>query len=263
MAWTWSWRAYPGVWMFVALLALPAVLGRRTSLLGWRRVRWLLGCALLWASLDWPLGTLGAGYLLSAHSLQFLLIVYGAVPLVLTAVPADWIARLAVGPPAVRGLGRLTHPVVASVTLTAVVVISHLPTVIDTLRPTQLGSFGLDMTWVLAATLFWWPVIVPWPVRAWFGPPVRMLYLFLSGMSCVGIGIQLALTELPLYGLYELAPRVEAIPARADQQVAAMLMWVMAHLLSLAAISVVFFGWARRDEARLGPEPIGSSSAGS
>ena len=33
-----------------------------------------------------------------------------------------------------------------------------------------------------------------------------------------------------------------AIPAREDQQIAAMLMWVLGHLLSLVAISVAFLG---------------------
>ena len=251
VAWTWSWRAYPGVWILVALLAALALPGRRTGRTGRQRAWWLLGCALLWASLDWPLGTLGAGYLLSAHALQFLLIVYAAVPLLVAGVPAGWIDRLADGPVPLRRLPDLTHPVIATAIFTAVVVVTHVPAVVDTMRRSQLGSFGLDMAWVLAGALLWWPVVAPRPARPWFSPPIRMLYLFVTGVSCVGIGVVLALTELPLYGLYELAPRVDGISARLDQQVAAMLMWVVAHLMSLFAISIVFFGWVRSEAPAL------------
>jgi len=247
-AWTWSWQPYPGVWILIALLALPAVGGRRTELPASRRARWLFGCALLWAALDWPLGILGAGYLLSAHALQFLLIVYVAVPTLLTGAPAAWIDRIEARTAVVRWLGRATHPMVAIAAFTAVVVITHVPVVVWALRPTQLGSFGVDVAWVLAGALFWWPVIVARPAVSWFAPPIRILYLFLSGMSCVGIGVVLALTDLPLYRLYEMAPRVVALSVRLDQQIAAVLMWVVAHLISLAAIALVFFDWVRREE---------------
>ncbi|HTY79972.1 MAG TPA: cytochrome c oxidase assembly protein [Candidatus Bathyarchaeia archaeon] len=247
-AWTWTWQPYPGVWILVATLAVPAMAGRRTGLVASQRARWSLGTALFWASLDWPLGTMGAGYLLSAHTLQFLLIAYAAVPIVLTGVPTAWIDPIEARPAVVSWLRRVTHPIVAILAFAAVVVVSHVPAVVDALRPTQLGSFGLDMAWVLAGGLLWWPVIVQRPAFLWFAPPLRILYLFLSGISCIGIGIVLALTDLPLYRLYELAPRIEALPVRFDQQIAAMLMWVVAHLMTLAAITIVFFEWVRGDE---------------
>jgi predicted lipoprotein with Yx(FWY)xxD motif len=216
---------------------------------GQRRVWWLLGCSTLWAALDWPLGTLGAGYLLSAHALQFLLIVYVAAPLLLCGLPSVWVGAVGRRPAIVGVLRFTTHPVVAGAVCAAVLVVSHIPSVLDTLRPTQLGSFALDIAWLLAGLLLWWPVIVAVPERPWFPAPVKILYLFLTGLPCVGVGIVLTLTDFPLFGLYELAPRVESIPARIDQQVAGMTMWVVAHLMTFAAISVVFFHWARSTEA--------------
>jgi len=245
IAWTWSWRAYPGVWIMIALLGLLMLIGRPTAMTGGQRGLWLLGSAFLWAALDWPLGVLGAGYLLSAHALQFLLVVYVAVPLLLAGVPPAWFDGVGRHPAVVGLLRSVTHPVAATVLFTAVLVVSHFPFVLDTLRPSQSGSFALDIAWVLAGVLLWWPVIVAVPARPWFPPPVKILYLFVSGLPCTGVGIVLTLTELPLYGLYELAPRVQAIPARVDQQAAGMIMWVVAHLMTLAAISVVFFQWAR------------------
>jgi putative membrane protein len=248
IAWSWSWRAYPGVWIMILLLALLVLVRRPPAMSGGQRVWWLLGCSMLWVALDWPIGTLGAGYLLSAHALQFLLIVYVAAPLLLCGLPAAWLDGVG-GRAAIAGALRFaTHPVVAGAVCAAALIVSHVPFVLDTLRPSQLGSFALDIAWVVAGLLLWWPVIVAVPARRWFPAPVKMLYLFVTGLPCVGVGIVLTLTDLPLYGLYELAPRVESIPARVDQQAAGILMWVVAHLMTLAAISVVFFQWARRDE---------------
>lgn len=247
VAWTWSWRAYPGVWLVIAALVLGMLPGRPTAAIRGGRRAWLAGSAFLWASLDWPLGTLGAGYLLSAHALQFLLIVYVAAPLLLAGMPRARRGARSHHPMARRVARTVTHPAAAAAIFAAVLVGSHLPFVLDALRPSQFGSFALDVAWLLAGLALWWPVVVAVPERPWFGPPVKMLYLFGSGVPCVAVGIVLTLTELPLYGLYELAPRVEAIPARTDQQAAGILMWVVAHFLTLAAISVVFLHWARRD----------------
>jgi putative membrane protein len=232
----------------IGLLALVLLVKRPTAITGQQRVLWLLGCSTLWMALDWPLGTLGAGYLLSAHALQFLLIVYLAVPLLLCGLPPAWLGALGCRQAIVGVLRFTTHPVVAGAVCAAVLVVSHIPSVLDTLRPTQLGSFALDIAWLLAGLLLWWPVIVAVPERRWFPAPVKMLYLFVTGLPCIGVGIVLTLTDLPLVGLYELAPRVEAIPARVDQQAAGMTMWVVAHLMTFAAISVVFFQWVRSGE---------------
>jgi cytochrome c oxidase assembly factor CtaG len=247
LAWSWTWRTYPGVWLMVLGLGLPALVSRSMS--RGQRARWLLGTALVWAGLDWPLGTLGAGYLLTAHAVQLLLLVYVAVPILLTGVPSGWLDHVHGHPPVERLLRAATHPAVAALASSAVFVGSHVPFVLDTVRPSQLGSCALDIAWLVAGLLLWWPVVLAVPARPWFSAPVKILYLFLSSLPCTGIGMVLTLTTLPLYALYELAPRVHDISARADQQAAGILMWVVAHLMTLAAISVVFFQWAGRDRA--------------
>ncbi|NNG15659.1 MAG: hypothetical protein HKM89_04195, partial [Gemmatimonadales bacterium] len=79
VAWTWSWQAYPGVWLFVAMLVglyVTAIvrLGPRHAAEPERAVRprhiicFALGIVALWSATDWPLGALGAGYLLSVHT---------------------------------------------------------------------------------------------------------------------------------------------------------------------------------------------------
>ena len=100
VAWTWSWQAYPGVWFFVALLVglyVTAIvrLGPRHAppLLSESAVRpshmvyFGLGIIALWIATDWPLGALGAGYLLSVHTVQYLLYTFVAAPLILLGLP--------------------------------------------------------------------------------------------------------------------------------------------------------------------------------
>src|SRR5580765_207526 len=99
-AWTWTWRAYPGAWLFVALLALGYIALHRSHQGGWpasRVLLFVLGLLAVWAAIDWPIGALGSGYLLSVHEIQYLLLgligpallLLGVPPEVTLAVPPD------------------------------------------------------------------------------------------------------------------------------------------------------------------------------
>ncbi len=79
--WSWEWRAYPGVWLVVGLIALlyfaagsARCTADRDARVGHRAgsLTFLFGLLLVWAALDWPIGTLGGGYLASMHSVQWL-----------------------------------------------------------------------------------------------------------------------------------------------------------------------------------------------
>ena len=82
-AWTWQWQPLIGVWLVMVLLiwGYQRLLSRTddshepSRLRKSRRVAFALAIFLLWASLDWPLGPLGASYLASVHMVQFLVVV--------------------------------------------------------------------------------------------------------------------------------------------------------------------------------------------
>ena len=88
-AWTWEWRAYPGIWLFIALLAFGMsywnAAGARAA--GNRRrpahPAFVGGLVILWLSLDWPIGALGAAHLASVHMVQFLMMALIAPPMLL------------------------------------------------------------------------------------------------------------------------------------------------------------------------------------
>lgn len=262
-AWTWSPRPFPGVWLLVALLAALYWLlwktGRGEPDAVWaaaRRKRWAWfgGVLALWVALDWPVGAL-SGYLASAHMLQYLLTALVAPPLLLLGVPETAWRRLATRTGVVRVLRFLTHPLIAMAIFQVILYYTHLPSVVDRLMVTPLGSFAIDAMWLTGGLIFWWPVVVPVPERARFGYPLKMGYLFLSTVLNTMPYAFLTFGELPFYGIYELAPPVGLLTAREDQQVAGLLMKVGGGLILWTAITIQFFLWFHREGEMEGPAP--------
>ena len=251
--WSWEWRAYPGVWLFILCVALLFPLLRRVAGTAGgdtrgRPVVYGLGVLALWIALDWPVGALGGGYLASLHMVQFLTIAYVASPLLLLGVPRGAFERLARNRAANAVLPGLTHPLIALVVFNLIVAATHLPAPTDFLMASQLGSFALDMVWLGGGLLFWWPVCATWPARPWMSPPVQVGYLAAQIIAGTPIFAYIAFADLPLYATYELAPRVHGISARTDQQTAGLLMKTMGMPSLLVASAIIFLRWAKRDE---------------
>ena len=250
--WTWRWQAYPGVWLFVLVLAGGYRLLRRrfpeTDRPRFRAWMFALGVAALWIALDWPVGALGAGYLASVHMVQYLLIALVAPPLLLVGLPRGFYAALGRGPaaPVVR---TLSHPIVAIALFVAAMAWTHWPPVVDTLMVTQSGSFLLDLIWLLSGIVFWWPVVAPVPDRGWFQEPGKVAYLIVATLVNTGVFAYLTFSPLPLYATYELAPPVSGLSTRDDQLLAGLLMKMGGAVVLWTAISVLFFRWYRRSES--------------
>ncbi len=250
-AWAWRWQPYPGVWIFIALLAVGYFAlqrGVRSEMRGPRLAAFVAGAAALWVALDWPLGALGAGYLASAHMIQFLLIALIAPPALLFSLSPVAYQRLASVRPLLGLLRVLTQPLLALVLFNLVVAATHWPPIVDRLMPTQLGSFAIDMSWLLAGLLFWWPLVAPLPERPGFPPWMRVGYLIVATILSTPVFAYLTFSHLPLYSTYELAPPIRGLPTRVDQQVAGLLMKIGGGLILWAAITVIFFRWYWTEE---------------
>jgi cytochrome c oxidase assembly factor CtaG len=144
---------------------------------------------------------------------------------------------------------RLLRPFPALVLFSIVVLVTHLPTVVDTLMATQVGSMLIDLLWIGAGCVFWWPVVRDVPAQPRFTHPVKMGYLVLGMMFSpimFGLASFLAYSTTPLYAVFELAPPLPGVTAHADHQLAGVLMSVGGSLITFAAISVIFFQWNRK-----------------
>jgi cytochrome c oxidase assembly factor CtaG len=251
-AWEWVWQPYPGVWIFVAVLAASYLSlqraagepetggsGHETS----RAASFFLGLVCLWIALDWPVGALGAGYLASAHMLQFLLIALVAPPLVLHGIPVSAYGRLERIPVLLKTLRFLTHPLIALAVFNLVLISTHWPSVVDNLMSYQVGSFVLDMAWLGAGLVLWWPLVAPIPRRPGFTHMYKIGYLILATILNTPAFALLTFSDLPLYATFELAPPVHGVSTRDDQRIAGLMMKIGGGVIFWIAITVLFFKW--------------------
>ena len=249
VAWTWQWVAYPGVWLLVAALAVTyarLVRGlappRRDRALGW------LGVALIWLSLDWPLGPLAAGYLASVHAVQFLLVAMIAPPLLLLGARTG-IEAWYRGAPDSSGVRQLlaivTGPLLAAILFNLVTVTTHVPMVVDRLMVTQAGAFAIDAAWLAGGLVFWYPLVVRAPARPLFAPGMQMLYLFLGTLFHTGIAIAMLIRDFPMYRVYELAPPMTGLSAIDDIKIAGGIMELAGAVIVFGVLTGMFFRWAR------------------
>ncbi|HEY8547548.1 MAG TPA: cytochrome c oxidase assembly protein [Acidimicrobiales bacterium] len=254
--WSWSPRAYPGIWLFMALLLVGYLLAWRlapatSDPASNRRKRWafLGGWALLWLSTDWPLGTLGAGYLATAHMAQYVLYSTAAAPLLVLGLP-EWMLRRALSRMrAYRAVSVLARPLVAGLVFNAVLLITHAPITVDNLRTNQFGSFALDLAWLLSGLLLWLPICGPLDELK-PSLPARGVYLFLAaGLVPMVPGGFLTFSDTPLYAIYELAPRVNDFDALDDQQAAGAIMKIGNLPLVWPVLAGLFIKWANQERS--------------
>jgi putative membrane protein len=261
--WSWTWRAYPGVWIALLAMAIPYVVAiRRRDRTGRpdpkqrrKTIQFLSGIVLLWLALDWPVGLLGTSYLAWVHMLMFMVISQVAAPLLLLGTP-EWMARRITAKLRLnRVLRKISRPVPAALFYNVVLIGSQTPLVVDTLRPNPIGSMLLDAVWLLGGLLLWLPVISPMHELRMGSYPAKMVYLFLAaGALPLVPGAFLTFSSYPLYSIYELAPRVfDGLSALDDQQLAGAVMKVGSLPIIWPVIFVMFAKWA--NEERSTPRP--------
>lgn len=246
--WTWEWIPYPGVWLSVlvpVVVYLRAVRARPGDTTKRQTAAFLGGMAVFWIASDWPIAVLGAGYLASAHMFQFLLYTLGAAPLLLIGMPR-WMARRILERLRIyRATSALSRSLVTSALLYNVLLIAtHAPGTVDLLRTSQIGSFLMDVVWLIAGFILWMPIVAPLPeLRS--TPMGKMLYLFATtSLVAVIPASLLTFSELPIYAIYELAPRIGSLTAQADQQLAGIVMKLGSIPVIWTSIAVIWFRWA-------------------
>ena len=258
IAWTWSWRPYVGVWLMVLALAgwywrayrraARETNGTHPRLRPGRVAVALSGILCLWIALDWPVGTLGSGYLASVHMVQFFLIAMIAPALLIYGWPLAAESDRDEQGVLLRSARALTHPVFATAAFILIVAATHAPLVVDALMVSQLGSFVLDMAWLVGGLLFWLPVMGGVPGRAPLRAPMNIAFIFAGSLSHTGVAMYLLLARFPVYRTYEMAPPIQGISPLVDQEMAGGLMLLGSMAIVLGAISVVFYRWQARVE---------------
>ncbi len=261
-AWSWSFQAYPGIWLFQLSILAAWWLGLRRlgprhvapgETIATRRERaaFLGGWALLWIALDWPLGPLAAGYLMVAHMAQYVLLIWFVGPLLEVGTP-PWMRRRM---RALRGpIGALVRrPFLAFAFFNIVLVVTHVPLVTDTLKPLQLGSMAIDVLWIASAYFFWLstsPEGSEQSVEVAYG----RRFIAVVGIKVLPIllGAFYVLAEFPIYRTFELAVRLFDMSAREDQVLGGWLMWAGTTPLLIWRVGSAWFRWWELEQRRAG-----------
>ncbi|MCK9487738.1 MAG: cytochrome c oxidase assembly protein [Dehalococcoidia bacterium] len=247
--WTWTPEPYIGIWLLMLGLASGYVLamrwyarqpgGRpptRHQVLAFGGA-WLL----LWATTDWPVGKLSAGYLLSANMLQIMLYTYVVAPLLVSATPRGLRERMLAAPRLGFLAAVVRRPMVTFVTFNAALVVTHIPSVADLLKASEVGTMVMDVVWLTTGVLFWWSLEVFRSSNSSMRFVKKALYILGTAPAPMLLGIFLTFHNFPLYTTYEFANRVwPTFTALDDQQVAGLLSWVGMMPVIMIRLGLVF-----------------------
>jgi putative membrane protein len=253
-SWSWAWQPYPGVWLLVAAIAgiyLRAVHvhGETGSRVKRQRRFFLAGVAVLWLSIDWPLGLLGSGYLASVHMLEYVLFTTVVAPLLLLGTP-EWMAREILSKLHAYKLAKaISRPLYAALIVNFILILTHAPASTDFLRSSEVGSIFIDVTWITGGLILWQPIISPLREMRLEHPGVKIVYLFLAaGVVPVLPASFLLLASAPLYETYAFSPRVlDWFDAVQDQQVAGVVMKVGGMPVVWGTMAALMIKWANTE----------------
>jgi len=223
----------------------------------WRAARtraFLAGLAVLAVALLSPIGTYD-GTLFSVHMAQHLLLTMVAAPLLVLGTPVSLVVR-AVGRPGHRAVMRvlhsgpvalLTHPLLAWVGFAAVMWGSHFSGLYEAALESEPVHVAEHLLYLVAAVLFWWPVIGLEPSRWRMPHPLRVGYLFLQGPVNTFLALAIYSSGRVLYPHYA-GGRAWGPSPLDDQHMGGAIMWVAGDLLFLAATGFAIAAWMRDEE---------------
>ncbi|HJQ50948.1 MAG TPA: cytochrome c oxidase assembly protein [Gaiellaceae bacterium] len=214
----------------------------------WRVVAFASGIFLIAASLNSPLETIAAKYLLLIHLLQNALIADVAPLLVVLGLTPGMREKLAQ-----RGLGRLRSRWILPLWLGAWY-LTHLALFYNWALRTGWGLSLEHAILIAAGLLFWWPI-----VSGRLSPPAGLGYLAVAFVGSSFLGLAYIFSSSPFYSFYEHAPRLWGLSPTRDQNLGGILMNGEQTLVFLLAI-----GWfivRLLDEEHAAREPASLSDS--
>jgi len=246
----WRFQFHPEVWLLIAFVIgsytyAIRVIGKRVQpsgdVVSRKQLRaFVAAVVLLWVASDWPMHDISEEYLYSAHMLQHMILSYFVPPLVWLATPA-WLFDVVVGRgralPVVRFLSR---PPIAGVLFNLVVMITHIPALVNQSVSNGPLHYSLHVLVVVSSLLMWIPVLGP--NRSWhMGYGGKMIYLFLMSVVPTVPAGWLTFAEGVVYRSYDIPVRVWGISATVDQQLAGAVMKLGGSIFLWTVITYMFF----------------------
>ncbi len=216
-----------------------------------RRNLWcfVMAMLVLFGASTWPIHQIGEDYLYSVHMVQHMLLSYVLPPLVLLATP-EWLMRVLIGNGrAYRVVAFFTKPVVAAVIYNLVIMLLHVPGVVNTATVNGPLHYSLHLLLVVTALLMWAPVVGPF-AELQMRPGGKMVYLFLQGVVPTLPAMWLSLADKPVYRHYGSQPvRVWGVSVMDDQQIAGLIMKIGGSTYMWVLMGFIFFARFSKESA--------------
>jgi cytochrome c oxidase assembly factor CtaG len=253
---------------------------------GWRRLRRAMPklatrprliafvvalCALVLA-LVWPLPD-WSNYLLAMRSLQKALICMVAAPLLWVATPVHalrwgvrgWargaFANLNLQGWATRLMRAITQPLFTWFFYVSTFLVWHDPSFAQYLLGERWTHTAAPWLLLIAAILFWWPVVDAGP-RFHRHSPTWLLIVYLLSVEIANMiaGVSIAFTAEPLYLYYpavraQLDPNALPISQATDQIAGGAIVWVFGSFVYISAIVSVLYRLFRKEGSGT-PQPL-------
>lgn len=215
-----------------------------------QRIAFVFGSLVMLVALNPPLDDWSDNYLLSAHMFQHLLLMFVTAPLWLIGMP-EWLLRNLVARGPLLRIGYwLTRPIIGFVIANGIITLWHMPFMYEAALKSEPIHIIQHQAFIVAALLSWWPVIgklTEWPRLT---QPMQCLYLFATTIPGGIVGAFVTMSEPGLYAPYKDSPRLWGMSLATDQEIAGLMMWVLTSVIYLLVITVIFFKWAAKEEAK-------------
>ncbi len=233
--------AFVGSWFYVRHVIGPRALGPGRESMSSRQTWYFVAAmVILYIASDWPMHDISEQYLYSAHMLQHMMLAYFLPPLALMAFP-EWFLRLLIGTGRVYSALRfLCKPVIAGVLFNLVVMITHIPGMVNASTENGPLHYGLHVLVVSTAMLMWMPVIGPFK-EFHMGYGAKMMYLFLQSVIPTVPAAWLTFAESVVYKHYLTPVRVWGISVIEDQQIAGAVMKLGGSIFLWTIVIYMFF----------------------
>ena len=246
----WRYQQHLEIWvliigLIIAFVYAIRVLGPKVvpngEVISRKQIRvFSLMIVLLLISTDWPMHDIAEEYLYSMHMLQHTILTYIIPPLALLATP-EWLFRLLVGQGRTyRVIRFLTRPVIAAVTYNAVLLITHIPALVNRSAAGGPLHYSLHVLLVFSALMLWTPVCGP--AKEWrMSYGAMMTYLFCTSLVPSIPAGWLTFAEGSVYNHYDTPIRVWGMSVLSDQQLAGGIMKLGGAVFLWALIITIFF----------------------
>jgi putative membrane protein len=219
----------------------------------WRLASFLAGVVALFVAVASPLDTFSET-LLFMHMAQHYVLMSVAPPLIVLGAPVV---------PVLRGLPRfivarllrplfashflsdagafLTRPRVAWLAMNAAYIGWHIPRAYEFALSSENWHNFEHACFFFANLMFWWPIISPWPHRAYSRHSRWLLvpYLLLADIVNTAVSAFLCFSGRLIYPSYGQIPRPLGIPALSDQVAAGSFMWIFGSVVYLVPAVVL------------------------